>query len=85
MATLDRIDELLGGDPARYLCGDRLSVADIAGAALLGPLIGPPGSPWDDGYEYPAAVRELRAAALARPAGQWVLERYRKDRLPPAR
>lgn len=78
----DRLDREIQGDPARYLVGDSLSIADIAAAALYSPLLGVEGSPYAPrpGEVVPKAIAELRAAILARPAGQWVLRRYREDR-----
>jgi glutathione S-transferase len=79
--VVERIESELGGDPRRYLVGDRLSIADITGASLLAPVVAPPGSPWDLPGP-PPAVLAMREALVARPAGQWVLERYRVDRHP---
>ncbi len=44
--ALDRLERETGGDPARYLAGDALSIADITAASLLAPIVAPPGSPW---------------------------------------
>ncbi|WP_101674591.1 glutathione S-transferase family protein [Alloalcanivorax mobilis] len=65
-----------------YLVGGRLSLADIAAASLLAPLVAPPGTPWDmfaEGSLPPALDKQL-ADLRERPVGRWVLERYRTDR-----
>jgi glutathione S-transferase len=82
---LDRIERQIDGDPSRYLVGNSLSLADITAAALYGPLIAPPSSPWKErpGVAYPSAALEMRAQVRARPAGQWVLRRYEQDRRHP--
>lgn len=80
LAGLDLIEQLTGGDPARYLVGEQLSLADVAAAALYGPLFTPAGTPWEHiaghGQETQAFLDQL----FARPAGQWVLRRYAEDR-----
>jgi glutathione S-transferase len=81
--ALDRLERETGGDPLRYLAGDALSIADIAAAALLGPLVAAPESPWAataTGDRTPEAVAALRAELGARPAWAWVRERYARDR-----
>ena len=84
---LERLERELEGDPSRYLVGASLSIADISAAALYGPLLGIPGSPYAPRPDefVPAAITELRASLMARPAGQWVLRRYQEDRQRPAR
>ena len=78
-AAVTRIeDELGGGD---YLVGDAFSVADLAAASLLTPLICP------EGREYPPArvpdgVLALREELEARPGGQWVHEMFARHRAP---
>lgn len=75
----ERLEQLTDGDPARYLVGNGLTLADVTAASLFAPLVGPPGSHWADMVE-PAALIARREALRARPAGQWVLTRYAKDR-----
>jgi len=78
-AGLETLERRLHGDPHRYLVGAHLTLADVTAAALLGPLLAPPESPWCDDL----GLRELterRHALRARPAGQWVLRRYALDR-----
>jgi glutathione S-transferase len=83
---LDRLEREIGGDPDRYLVGDRLSIADITAASLYGPLIMPPNSPWREqpGVPVPPVIAQMRDQVLARPAGQWLVRRYERDRQRPA-
>jgi glutathione S-transferase len=79
---LDRLEREIQGDPSRYLVGASLSIADISAASLYSPLVAAEGSPYAvrPGELVPKAIAELRASVLARPAGQWLLRRYREDR-----
>jgi glutathione S-transferase len=79
---LDRLEREIQGDPSRYLVGSSLSIADIAAASLYGPIIAAEGSPYAPrpGEFVPPVIAEMRAAILARPAGQWLLRRYQEDR-----
>ena len=77
--ALTRLEELTRGDPGRYLVGDRLTLADVTAASLLGPLLAPPHSPWN--FEIPIAeLNTLRETLRARPGGRWVMQRYAQDR-----
>jgi glutathione S-transferase len=84
--ALDRIEQETASDPDRYLVGSRLSIADIAAASLLGPLVAPPGSPWAaraaranvDGV--PETIAATRAELSRRPGWAWVVRRYARDR-----
>lgn len=78
-AAVERLEAATGGDPGRLLVGDSLTLADITAASLFGPLVGPPGSPWELAEVSPAFAAR-RDAVRARPAGQWVMERYARDR-----
>jgi len=82
LEACDRIEAETGGDPARYLVGDALTIADLAAAALMSPLVAPVNSPYTGLREPPAVVAALRDAVRARPAGQWVMRRYADDRAP---
>jgi glutathione S-transferase len=67
-----------GGD---HLVGDRFTVADLTGAALLAPLLGPPGLPYrDPNASFPEGLQELVTDLLELPAGQWVLRTYELHR-----
>ena len=77
LAALDRIEAELR--PSGYLVGDRFSVADLAAAALLSPLV------WPAEYGYPmpsmpSRVASWRAPLAARPGFCWAAEMYRRHR-----
>jgi glutathione S-transferase len=79
---LERLERQIEGDPTRYLVGNMLTLADITAATLYAPLVGVPESPWPESLDAllsPTFV-ELRKSIRARPAGQWVLQRYKVDR-----
>lgn len=69
-------------DGRRYLCGDRLTAADVTFAALSAPVILPPGHPKMDVAldRLAPAMRETVEALRATPAGQFALRLYREDR-----
>jgi glutathione S-transferase len=79
---LDRLEREIQGDPSRYLVGSSLSLADITAASLYSPLVAAEGSPFAvrPGERVPEEIAGLRASIRARPAGQWLLRRYREDR-----
>lgn len=81
--SFERVESLTGGDPSRYLVGDRLGLADITVASMLALVIVPPGSTWDVPEPFPPSFLVTRDAARARPGGRWVLERYARDRAAP--
>jgi len=73
-AAADRIEARLG-DGSRYLLDDELSLADITVASLLGPVTGPPDSPWAFELDVPE-FRALRSEFRARPIGQYIADQY---------
>ncbi|HEX8702668.1 MAG TPA: glutathione S-transferase [Myxococcaceae bacterium] len=79
---LDRIEREIQGDPARYLVGSSLTIADITAASLYAPLIMAENSPYAPrpDSETPKGIAEMRQALLDRPAGKWLLRRYQQDR-----
>lgn len=74
------IESRIGDDPSRYLVGERLSLADIAAAALFAPMFTPSGTPWADIAGHDQNTQAFLDEQTARPAGQWVLRRYAEDR-----
>jgi glutathione S-transferase len=80
-AGLDRVEAELGnGD---YLVGDRFSVADLAAAALLYPLVLPPEAPRIIS-RVPRDVQPFVDSIADRPGYRWVQETYRRHRAPTA-
>ncbi len=75
-AGLGALERELDGE---YLVGPRFTLADLAAAAIFGPLVAAPESPWA-GQRLSPALSSLVEATRRRPAGQWVLARYRRDR-----
>jgi glutathione S-transferase len=73
-AAADQIEARLD-DGSRYLLDDELSLADITVASLLGPVTGPPGSPWTFELDVPE-FRALRSEFRARPIGQYIAAQY---------
>ncbi len=74
----DRVEAALGaGD---YLVGDAFSVADLTAAALLAPLVRPPGTIWAALGAFPPSVEEFAVSLEGRKASQWVLEMYARHR-----
>jgi glutathione S-transferase len=80
MALID--EERDGGD---YLVGDRFTVADLAAAALLAPLLAPPQLPYrDPEVQAPPDLERIADELRALPAGQWVIRTYAAHRPPSA-
>ena len=77
---VDRLEREIEGDPGRYLVGGAFSTVDIGVAAMLAPLVGPPGTPWENVSGMPASLKELQSSVRARPAGAWLLRLYREKR-----
>lgn len=81
LAALADLEARLAGNPAAYLVGDGFTLADLTAAAMLGPLVGPPESPWGDD-KVQAGDGGERQRLRATTAGQWVLRLYREHRAP---
>lgn len=85
MAEIDdsfRMVEQRLSDGRRYLTGDRLTAADIAFAALVGPALLPEGyaGPLPTLAELPTAMRDQVVRLRQTVAGQFALRLYREDR-----
>lgn len=79
LAGMDQLERALRGRTDRFLVGNALTVADLAAAALFGPVVLPPGSPWTN-FDWPPELAAMSERLAARPGGQWVRERYARDR-----
>jgi glutathione S-transferase len=76
--AMDRIESLAGR--SGYLAGDGFSVADLTGAALMAPLVDPPGFAYPTPVPWPEAWEELRSELRDRDAWAWVEEMYARHR-----
>jgi glutathione S-transferase len=77
-AGFDRIEaERAGGD---YLVGDRFSVADLAAAALVAPVLMPPGFPWRPRTGMNPGMARLQEDLRHHPAAEWVRRTYARHR-----
>jgi glutathione S-transferase len=74
---LDRLEAKLGS--GEYLVGDRFTVADLTGAALLYPLVLPPEAPTPQ-LEPPEPFRRFQDSVRERRAFQWAAEMFRRHR-----
>lgn len=77
LRMMDVIEAELG--PSGYLVGEHFSVADLAGAALLTPLICPPQRPYAP-PTIPPVLLPLREELTERPGGRWVMDMYARHR-----
>jgi glutathione S-transferase len=87
VASLDELEAILERNGGRYLVGDTFSAADLTGAALLAPMVRPPGSPWaadtaaeaPEGYP-PEELEQFRSEVAARPIARWALRMWETHR-----
>lgn len=88
MEAIDRLERELDAAAGDYLVGGRFTAADLAAASLIGPAVGPDGSPWDrgeaatvwsDGFPPPELAAFLEEVA-ERPAAEWVREIWARHR-----
>ena len=78
LAAMDRLEKELR--PSGYLVGDRFTVADLAAAALLSPIAGPPNFPYKTAVPIPEPLAKIRESLSAHPAYQWTLQTYAQHR-----
>ena len=78
IAAMDRIAAELR--PSGYLVADRFTVADLAAAALLSPLVRPPEFPYRASVALPEPFAKARDSLSMHRAFQWTLETYRRHR-----
>jgi glutathione S-transferase len=77
VAGVDRLDAELGsGD---YLVGDTFTVADLAAASLMYPLVRPPEGP-ELAFEPPPPLREFFSSLADRRGCEWTTEMFRRHR-----
>ena len=78
-SSMRKIEHLLdGGD---YLVGGEFTIADLTAAAMLAPLIVPPGLPYrNPAIASPPRLARIESELRAMPAGQWVIRTYERHR-----
>lgn len=82
LAALDRLEGELDAGAGDYLVGDAFTVADLTGASLLYPLVGPP-----EAFEMPdppPRYEEFLAPLRKRRGFEWVREMFSRHRRPAA-
>ena len=77
-AALDRIEQERQG--RAYLVGSAFTVADLAAAAMLSPLLQPPEIQYPLRVTLPPYLQDYRATLLRHPATQWATGIYRLHR-----
>ena len=79
VAAIDRIEEELGsGD---YLVGDAFSVADLAAASLLYPIVAPAAGP-SSAEDLSKGIKRFREPLVERRGFKWVGEMFARHREP---
>jgi glutathione S-transferase len=78
LEAMDRIDRELGA--SSYLVGDHFTVADLAAAALLSPLVMPPEFPYPLPLPLPEPISRMRESVSQHRAFKWTLQIYRLHR-----
>src|SRR5882762_157548 len=78
LAAMDRLEKELR--PSGYLVGDRFTVADLAAAALLSPIAGPPNFPYKTAVPIPEPLAKIRESLSAHPAFKCTLQTYGQHR-----
>ena len=77
-AALDTIEAEL--QPSGYLVGSSFTVADLAAAALLFPLLRPPEFQYELPDRWPDGLEEIRAGVAEREGFRWALGIWRRHR-----
>jgi glutathione S-transferase len=78
-AAMRLIEDVVGG--GEYLVGERFTVADLTGAALLAPIIAPPKFPYGgQNLPLPPRLQQITDDLRALPAAEWVLRIYAHHR-----
>ena len=82
MRTFDDVEARLIDNGEEYLVGGSFTAADLTGAALLGPFVRAPGSPWEenDATPSPSELQALRDELRSRTLGQWALRMWDRHR-----
>jgi len=78
LQAMDRLEKELR--PSGYLAGDRFTVADLAAAALLSPLVRPPEFPYKGAVPLPEPLKKIRDSLSTHRAFRWTLQTYREHR-----
>jgi glutathione S-transferase len=74
----ERLESEIG--PRGHLVGDRFTVADLAAAAVMTPIVRPPEFPYPLPEPWPPELVELRRSVADRRGFRWVLETYARHR-----
>ena len=80
-AALDLVARETGA--SGQLMGDAFSLADLAAAALLAPLVSPEHPDMSQPHPRPPALEAFLARFASHPGAAWVREQYRRHRPPP--
>lgn len=84
-SALDDIETRLANNGGQYLVGNEFTAADLTAAAMMGPYIAAPGSPWDGSADdLPADLLAFRREVSTRPAGEYGLRIWAQHRNRPA-
>lgn len=79
-AAFDAMDARLANQSGAYLVGPSFTLADLAAASMLAPLLGPAGSPWSLERLGLDAAHPAVAPFYTRPAAAWVRQMYAAHR-----